>query len=334
VAWRGLSVEAPGIQELTYWDRKTAAEQIGKGGVTELLLELEHAVNDAGDPNKNVYLVTGHSFGAGIVLSALNEILLERVVTAPQVKGCDRATSLDCACVETRPFGHGVVLLNPAIEANEAFQLKEAVAERCFGPNQVRLMHVISSDADRATNKVFRVGQWLGMLKWKEAQLLNDGASRGHEYSLDTFTVGNYLPFQPVCRRRLNGRPSDCVRESGAWDYVSYAGRPECVPMDDRLDHIPVRHNEPLAFIQTDDAFIGDHSDVFTNNVAGYLAAIVVEAACKRASSASESADRKPYPDGCVKPTQIIRDGCVEDDKFDFGVCFNTFRTEFVKEKG
>ena len=38
-------------------------------------------------------------------------------------------TKDDDGCVQTRSFGHGVVLLNPAIEANEALQLKELVAE-------------------------------------------------------------------------------------------------------------------------------------------------------------------------------------------------------------
>jgi hypothetical protein len=279
--------------------------------------------------------------GGGIVLSALNEILLERVVTAPRVKECDPATSSDCPCVETRPFGHGVILLNPAIEANEAFQLKEAVAERCFGPNQVRLMHVISSDADRATNGAFRVGQWLGMLKWKETQLdriLNGKRSRFDEHDLDTITVGNYLPFQtgqlcngrlseedrrPECR--LNGRPSDCIQRSngGDWAYVSYVGRRECVPAEDQPHHIPVGPNEPLAFIQTDDAFIGDHSDVFTENVAAYLAAIVAEVGVKRARSINGSAKRESFQDGCVKETG-----------FHFGDCFDAFQTRFEHESG
>lgn len=82
-----------------------------KGGVTELLLRLEHEVIDDNPEhaNRNLYFVTGHSFGGAILLSALNEILLDLVVEA----------TADDACVESRSFGHGVVLLNPAIEANE-----------------------------------------------------------------------------------------------------------------------------------------------------------------------------------------------------------------------
>jgi hypothetical protein len=109
--------------EVTYWERKATAEQVAKGGITELLLRLEREVIDEqpGRANRNLYLVTGHSFGGAVVLSALNEIFLERVAAAT-------AKNPDDARVLTRPFGHGVVLLNPAIEANEVFQLKELVA--------------------------------------------------------------------------------------------------------------------------------------------------------------------------------------------------------------
>jgi hypothetical protein len=123
VGWRGLSVDLEPFTEVTYWERKAAAEQVAKGGVTELLLRLEREVIDEqpGRANRNLYLVTGHSFGGAVVLSALNEIFLERVLAAT-------AKNPDDARVLTRPFGHGVVLLNPAIEANEVFQLKELVA--------------------------------------------------------------------------------------------------------------------------------------------------------------------------------------------------------------
>ena len=181
------------LTQATYWERKATAEQVAKGGVTELLLRLEREVIDDERPNRNLYLVTGHSFGGAVVLSALNEVFLERVAAATAEKPGDD-------CVRSRPFGHGVVLLNPAIEANEVFQLKELVAETCFVASQPRLMHVISSDADLATNKAFRIGQWLGVnLSWRQAPLtrgFNGTAVQFQESELDTITVGNFTPFQ------------------------------------------------------------------------------------------------------------------------------------------
>ncbi len=85
VGWRGLSIDwGDWLTNISYWERKAAAEQAAKGGVTELLLRLEREVivdDDPGPPNRNLYFVTGHSFGGAVVLAALSEILLERVVS-------------------------------------------------------------------------------------------------------------------------------------------------------------------------------------------------------------------------------------------------------------
>ncbi len=268
VGWRGLSVDLNPLTQATYWERKATAEQVAKGGVTELLLRLEREVIDDERPNRNLYLVTGHSFGGAVVLSALNEVFLERVAAATAKKPGDE-------CVESRPFGHGVVLLNPAIEANEVFQLKELVAETCFVASQPRLMHVISSDADLATNKAFRIGQWLGVnLSWRQAPLtrgFNGTAVQFQESELDTITVGNFTPFQTGQLDWVNST------ESG-WRYRSCVGdKLECIDAADVAQHIPARPNEPLAFIQTDETFIADHNDVFNDYVSAYLAAIVAE---------------------------------------------------------
>ncbi len=291
VGWRGLSVDLQPFTEVTYWERKQVAEQVAKGGVTELLLRLEREVIDEGPgrANRNLYLVTGHSFGGAVVLSALNEILLERVAAATAQKPND-------ACVESRPFGHGVVLLNPAIEANEMFQLKELVAETCFVPSQPRLMHVISSDADLATNKAFGLGQWLGVnLSWRQATLITEFDHREMQFKesdLDTITVGNFKPFQTGQLER-----SDSV--GSRWRYSSCIGQEaECLAPAQRAQHIPVKHNEPLAFIHTDKSFIADHNDVFNDHVSAYLASIVAENRYKRILHDSSVVDRR-LPEVC-----------------------------------
>jgi hypothetical protein len=325
VGWRGASITLPGIEQITYWERKNVAEQVGKGGVTELLTRLEQIVIDEDAPNRNLYLVVGHSFGGAIVLSALNEVLLERVVEANPMP--DVVDDLGRLCVRSEPFGHGVVLLNAAMEANEAFQLKEVVSSRCFPPDQDRLMHVITSDADSATGTIFKLGQWFGMLRWQEAELERPDNFAVHESEIDTTTIGHYLPFQtgqlcsagsdrPECRR--DDRPDACFRVSpdGHRTYISYAGHEECVPSDNP-HHIPVARNEPLAFIQTDGGFIGDHNDVFTDGVSAYLAAILAEARHKRGESGeSMLSDRMVH--ACA------------DKPHDFGACLHAYDVAFA----
>ena len=322
IGWRGLSMDMGPLSNVTYWERKAVAHQVGKGGVTELLLRLEQAVIDRDKPNKHLFLVTGHSFGGAVVLSALHEILLERVVTAKTIEnGCHDVQNAGCnVCVQSRPFGHGVVLLNPAIEANEALQLKELVAQRCFVRDQDRLMHVISSDADRATNVAFKVGQFFGVYtRWSETELTRNLGNKNvqlDESDLDMTTVGNFTPFR-------TGRIKQSKSKNKQWDYESCVGSQDCVDPEDLAQHIPAAHNQPLAFIQTDSSFIADHNDVFNSNVAAYLAAIVAEARFKR--QGISIVEEIGFPKNC------LNDKRDPHDPFDFGQCFESYLEKFTK---
>ena len=337
VGWRGMSLDAGLLTNLSYWERKEVAQQVGKGGVSELLLRLEHMLRDD-DPNKNIYLVTGHSFGGAIVLSSLNEILLERVADA---------RSMDDGTVLTRPFGHGIALVNPAIEANEILQLKELISERRFHRHQPKLMHVISSKADRATDRLFYLGQLLGTgLTWKQKTLrrtFGEDDARFEELDLDTTTVGNFLPFQTGYLTaaeknpaRQDDMPDDpyydgpkhCVTKAqdNSWDYVSYVwhkkpgDRDECiVPEEDAEGHVPAGPFEPLSFIRTDAAFSSGHNDVFNDNVAAYLAAIQSEGQYKLALET----DREPPRQGPKECRPI------KGKTFDFGACFQAYHRMF-----
>jgi len=318
VGWRGLVVNPDSPLSLpSYWDRKTVAHEVGKGGVSELLLRLQHSVLGGDDlredrESKNLFLVTGHSFGGAIVLSALNEILLERIISARPIEGrCDQQVSLNCTCLQTRPFTHGVVLLNPAIEANDILQLKELVAQRCFAPAQNKLLHVISSDADAATHRFFPIGQWLAMLSWQEAQFprrFGNTEITFEESELDRTTIGNFVPF----------RTGKFTKNGTEWKYENCEnGKDECLSefggdLTEKRRHIPVSDHEPLAFISTDGHFIEDHNDVFNENVAAYLAAIV------------DQTRTKQHPTNGDVPRQ-----CKNGDKFDFDGCFKHFHGIF-----
>ncbi|MGI9506950.1 MAG: hypothetical protein ACR2RE_28240, partial [Geminicoccaceae bacterium] len=324
VGWRGSSVELPLIKQLSYWDRKAVAEEVGKGGVTEFLLRLEQILRDDEDPNKNLFLVTGHSMGAAVLLTGLNEIFLERLID----QGPDRLATSDneqtrrektpegneIGCVTTRPFGHGVVLLNPAIETSEMLQLKQLVANTCFGENQERFMHVISSNADSYTTSIFEVAQWLGLVVGRQhaeftRNLGNSGEKREltwHERKLDTNTIGNYKPFL-TGYLFAHDRPDEtdgvdaaappnsdpCTDPGDVYDYVAFKhASADCMDKHAEIDlerHVPIGDNEPLAFIKTDGEFIGDHNDVFNENVAAYLATILAESRYKRALQAEKN---------------------------------------------
>ena len=322
VGWRGRSLNMMVARELTYWDRKSAAHQLGKGGLTEVLISLEQMIQRhnvsgslADTGSKNRFLIIGHSFGATAVLSALNEIILERVLTA-------QTHPLYDGCVVTRKFGHGTVLLNPAIEANEILQLKEAFQRPNDGycDNQQGLMHVISTRSDFANHKLFPLGQFIGTnLRWRQTKLARKARPRDaqitiSEKQLDTTTIANYRPF-------LTGY---MYKKCDQWSYLSYKnedkpylpgrsrepGRNEsCEPLPGSKigQHFYARGNEPVNFIYTDRNFMEGHIGVFNQRVVAYLAAIVQE---NVSHAYGQNAD---VPKSCISGV----------DRVDFEKCFN-----------
>lgn len=282
--WRGRSINLSLVEQLTYWDRKAVAQEVGKGGVTEMLLRLRHATlgsktHGALRPNNtqgNSFLVVGHSFGGAIVLSALNEVLLQQLITAQPWKApaADCPGNPDAPCVKAEPFAHGVVLLNPAIEANQTLQLREMATRYRYPDDQIKMMHVISTDGDTATSIAFPAGQWLGVnLSSRQTDLNRTYGGKPvtlREEELDTTTVGNFIPFRTA---RL-----EADDDAGSWTFEQ-CRKGNCGLSDEQKNTlIPTAENNPLVFISTDERFMKDHNDVFNCNVAAYLAAIVLDA--------------------------------------------------------
>ncbi len=311
IGWPGRSAPPP-ISGLTYWPRKSVAEEIGKGGVSEILLRLERAA-DVGEGNQsgNLSLVVGHSFGGAIVLSALHEILLDRVISAVASSNCPHDADNDTctnSCVRTEPFGHGIVVLNPAVEANQILQLKELVAENCYSDEQDKLLHVISSETDFTTHKLFPLAQRIRMFGWSEEENLDRQFGNRKiplsEYDLDRITAGNfeqfwtgrlYLDDGQICRYCTFADQGDSRCENAGIE------RPESL--------IPTRVNEPLSFVYSDAGFMIGHSDVFNAQISAYLGAIVID-----------SMQRKLTPEATIG--RDFSHPCSAN--FDFGYCFES----------
>lgn len=284
IGWRGGSLDLPVLEETTFWDRKAVAEEVGKGGVTRFLLELDRAINRKpptgidenrtnGDQNKNVMVVIGHSFGGAIVVSALNEVLMERAINTTRKNGY------------IRNLGDGIILLNPAIEANQALNLVEAaLLHDKFQPEQRPLLISLSSDADWATHKAFPFGQTVGLIAtWRQTDLDRDyyydrqqpnQALPLKEEHLDTTAVGNFAPFLShhlsssehegkiefnlvACRNN----PGLC--EPAGWTTLS--GQPT----------IRTPENFPLFFIRTDNTIMEGHNDIFNEKVRSFLYTVI-----------------------------------------------------------
>lgn len=296
VGWRGSSLSIPLIEYLTFWDRKTVAEEVGRGGVTEVLLTLERvsrcgsrqAPCEERQNRKNKIVVLGHSFGGAIVLSALSDVFADKLINAKIIpeEACENeegdkdgtfSQKRGAPCALAEPFGHGVILLNPAVEANQVLPLKELMSSFRYPDSQDVLMHVLSSKGDCATRWGFPIGQWLNNLTWREANILRDYEyDRENNISLVHFedeltetAVGNFAPFRTGW---IGGNPGEF---SQCWKLNQ---RPNCKPGDE-TKRIPIGANEPIQFYLTDESFINGHNDVMNNcKVRSYILAIAAEA--------------------------------------------------------
>lgn len=340
VGWRGLSLKVPVLRQLTFWDRKATAEEVGRGGVTKLLLDLERISKEN---NKNFMLTVGHSFGAAITFSALHDVLLYKMVAAENGE-------------PLVPFGNGVVLLNPALEANQGLLLKESSMRLgAAGKRMPSLMHVISSRADMPTNLAFPIGQFFGItMTWDqgflersyEEMLKLPGRKRMlmlSEREMDETTIGNYSPFftgsigdsevgeglsdltlknttnsagfsteyTPFSlSKRLMPNPSSWdvwslpgIQLGAGWRHDTY-----CSAEGWGAARFPCFKDDPIDFISVPKTFIANHNDVFNAKVVALLSAIVVQSYWQRV-------DR-------IDPPWFCRDS---SDEFSFSNCFSAY---------
>ena len=331
LGWRGLSLDVPLLDTFTYWGRKSVARQVGSGGVTEVLLRLNKLVYQEKD-YRNVFVISGHSFGGALILSSLKNIILEKMVNGKNITGNEckqtpKAFRKMCSeeCYRSEAFADSIVLLNPAIEANELLQIKElASQERCYSHKQPKLLHVISSKSDLANSVAFPIGQWWGTVLQEKETTLKRTVFKGDpknkedgieeieisEYGLDMTTVGNASLFR-TGRYRKNNNYTAC-----------YEHNKDCFDKENKAEKIlAISPFEPISVIYVDEEQIDGHSDISNDFVLSYMTTSVIE---------NES---KKNP----KMEKILEKSCFSGNKdkkhFDFKKCLENISRLYRKDE-
>lgn len=217
--WRGLSIDAPYLQTLSFWTRKDAAHRVAEGSLRSLIGELRAfrdlsnraADRDGSNPRRETRMLTiGHSFGGLIVYSALAQYWTDRAAasliqsryfankTTGQASGTDDLR-------EIPSYGDLVVVVNPAYEAMRYEPVRQLLDHQQtgklparFAPRQGPVLVQITSVGDTAFQ-----GDWATGVAFPIGRALNtftqptraDPVTGDDERQQIERAVGHYQPY-------------------------------------------------------------------------------------------------------------------------------------------
>ena len=292
VGWRGLSSDLEPFKELSFWNRKDAAEVVGHGAVIELLSRLEDLRNqinrqyasdvESGGRARSKLLILGHSFGGDVVYSATAPVLIDRMAQNVDTNGVRQAP---------KTLGDLVVLLNPAFEAARFQPLQNLAATKAqapdtnywFPPGTNCTLAIFTSTADWATGLAFPIGRSLSTALTtyvNKRQARENITAVGHFEPLITHTLKIRDPNAAVTKDTLtsgvinnSARTSAFMTNAGPYtnqlvfDFLRcrLAPTPHCVP------------NDPVFNVAVDPALIPDHDTIFQANFVHFLVQFLFE---------------------------------------------------------
>ncbi|WP_409280702.1 hypothetical protein [Pseudomonas defluvii] len=287
VGWRGDSITVKGLNELTFWDRKNTAAQVGHGGVTELLSRIElikrtqdSKARDAATTaasrdalsvpatgcerlissgqaisSQTKLVVVGHSFGGLVVQSAVGQILEDRAV---RTKGGDYGCQLD-----VEGFGNLVVLINPAFEAQRYSVIHNLAAARNYYPaQQLPVELILTSQSDNATKYLFPAGRYVSTL-----------FDRNGWDPQNVTAVGHYKPYITHTLSRSPSAPSLTLKQ--AWLKNAKPDRDLCVAgLTLRREQLSERN--PYLNVSVAGDLINGHNDIDEPQIIEFIKQVIL----------------------------------------------------------
>lgn len=293
IGWRGASVTAPVLKELSFWDRKNTAHKVGQGGVTEVLtrLELVKKTKDSMVPGKGQsrtrLVVVGHSFGGALVYSALSQIMMSRFVDTKGPGG---------VVTGVEGFGDLVVLINPAFEAMRFASLSDVANERrTYFPSQLPVLAILTSEADGATKRAFPFGRWFSTFFEEHRTVDRKNGATGKDETVDQkkaniTAVGHFDPYKThylratgISQTEATGGPSveESVRlffdVSQQWEDDKPGSVIEFKGSTLERTKTSVGRN-PYLVIRVDKVLINDHNHIDDPRITSFIRQLILMA--------------------------------------------------------
>jgi hypothetical protein len=310
IAWRGDSIDVPGLRMINFWDRKGAAQTAARGAISDLMgrlhkFYLSHSCRkDMSGPDGNqscdaVHLLTiGHSFGALIDYHSLSDDLSTGVLA-------DR---------HGRAYGFGdtTVLLNPAFEAEREITLVEASINHPPYPTakevkkseqaqeagqwpslaQMPTLVTLQSEGDWATHYAFPVA--------RVVTGIFENTSGSHEYSRSIEASGW---VQDYYTHHLVAQTSDgkdqCTSQTQPLDWYC----PFDLEHEEQVVHPLTLYKEesqkfpdfaPLWTVRVQKTIMKDHDDISNPAIVRFVA-LLFQATCDQ-EDLMNSRDAHPVP--------------------------------------
>jgi hypothetical protein len=211
LGWRGEVMDSDTTNFATIWNRKNRAEDIGKSGVKEFLLELDdlykkikiESYRQTAEPVTMISI--GHSLGGAMLFSAAREKMVG-YINDDHEEYIRSSEGLKQYISRTKPLRSGlgdlVVLLNPAIEARkwDAFDKDLRLRGNFEMDRQFPTIVAFASQADTAVGSAFPLSRWAQVL-WKPWEIFSkseiDAKGIGHyqDHITHSLSVINPIPL-------------------------------------------------------------------------------------------------------------------------------------------
>jgi len=288
LGWRGLSVSTPGLDNLSFWDRKNTAQKVGHGEVTEVLsrLELIRRVRNAQDPGthqRSRLVVVGHSFGGAVVFTAVAQILESRFLATAGPTGVSS---------DIEGFGDLVVLINPAFEALLYSPLSDLSTQRAtYFKSQLPVIAVLTSEKDSATGFWFPLGRWFSTWFEKERQESRPNPISHQDDVIDEGkanidAVGHFQPYRTHYLRATSDNPAQIAAATADARAQSVLGVSQNWEDDTPGSTIPFPGSvlertansagrNPYLVVRVDGKLIPNHDDIWDPRIESFLGHLV-----------------------------------------------------------
>ena len=200
IAWRGKDLTFPGLNLLTFWNRKLTGNAVA--AQNSCLATINELALAAREPGKQVHhcVLMGHSFGGLVLSSTISHSILDASSTgARNASPWDMAVAFNPAddAIGTRQLMSELDYLYKYDSSGGAYVGRTPGAEKGAVVNENRpFLVVLQSENDQATGAFFPIGQTLANTvnlhyQWDKVPVPGGNGQKISEGEFQTHTPGN-----------------------------------------------------------------------------------------------------------------------------------------------